>query len=160
MSMSNDASSPVLWPPIIYATAGVISGLLAWLAPLALPDASATVTWIGRIVGAAMIVAGALIARAGERRFATAGTAVRLDRPATLLVTDGIYRRTRNPMYLGLTLVLAGLGLLFWSAWFVIAAPIAVYAVIKLAIEREERYLTQRFGQPYLDYRQRTRRWL
>jgi len=81
-------------------------------------------------------------------------------KPSSALVTSGIYRWTRNPMYLGMSLILGGIGLAAGSLWFLIALPIAMIAVTKLAIEREERYLAQLFGQPYLDYKARVRRWL
>jgi len=156
----DDASSPFIWPPLIYATAAVVSGLLAWLWPMSLPELGSAMQWTVRGVGAALFVLGAAIMQSGKRRFAGAGTPVRPNQPTTALVTDGLYRRTRNPMYLGATLMLIGLGVAFWSWWFLIATPAAMLAVTKLAIEREEVYLARRFGQPYLDYCARTRRWL
>lgn len=62
-------------------------------------------------------------------------------------------------MYLGMSLVLGGIGLATGSLWFLMALPVAIIAVTKLAIEREERYLAEVFGAPYLDYKTRVRRW-
>jgi len=78
---------------------------------------------------------------------------------STALVTDGIYSWTRNPMYLGLSLILVGIGLATGSAWFLVALPIAVFAVTKLAIEPEEVYLANKFGAAYEAYKSRVRRW-
>ena len=61
---------------------------------------------------------------------------------------------------LGMTLVLFGLGLALNELWFLIAVPIAVLAVTKLAIEREEAYLERRFGAPYVAYKSKVRRWI
>jgi protein-S-isoprenylcysteine O-methyltransferase Ste14 len=80
-------------------------------------------------------------------------------KPSTALVTDGIYRRTRNPMYLGLSLILFGIAFAADSLWFLIVLTIAIFAVTKLAIEPEERYLADLFGTPYRDYKSRVRRW-
>ena len=82
-----------------------------------------------------------------------------LTKPSTALVTDGIYRWTRNPMYVGLSLILVGIGLATGSVWFLVALPFAVFAVTKLAIEREELYLADKFGAAYHDYKARVRRW-
>jgi protein-S-isoprenylcysteine O-methyltransferase Ste14 len=79
---------------------------------------------------------------------------------STALVTDGLFRYTRNPMYLGLTLVLAGVALLLGSlgAWLPIPVFVAIIQVNFIA--GEERFLTELFGEEYLVYKQRTRRWL
>ncbi len=81
-------------------------------------------------------------------------------KPSTALVTNGIYRWTRNPMYLGLSLILLGIGFATGSLWFLMGLPMAILAVTKLAIEREERYLAEKFGAAYLDYKSRVRRWI
>ena len=80
-------------------------------------------------------------------------------KPSTALITGGIYRWIRNPMYLGLSLMLLGVGVALGSLWFFVALPIAIFAVTKLAIEPEERYLEEKFGTAYLEYKSRVRRW-
>jgi protein-S-isoprenylcysteine O-methyltransferase Ste14 len=153
------ASSPFIWPPVIYATAAVASGFLAWFAPLPFVPEGYT-GWLIRFVGVLLIALGGAVALSAEKGFKRAGTPVPPTKPTTALVTEGIYARTRNPMYLGLTLVLSGLGLALGSVWFLLATPVAMFAVTKLAIEREERYLAEKFGQDYLGYRARVRRWV
>jgi protein-S-isoprenylcysteine O-methyltransferase Ste14 len=79
--------------------------------------------------------------------------------PSSALVVGGIYRRTRNPMYLGMLLVYAALAVLFMSpAAGLLLIPLAV-AVDRLIIRREEAYLSRRFGPAYDDYRKSVRRW-
>jgi protein-S-isoprenylcysteine O-methyltransferase Ste14 len=76
------------------------------------------------------------------------------------MVTDGIYRHSRNPMYLGMLLVLAA-----WAAWLasapaLLGLPVFVLYLNRFQIVPEERVLAQRFATQYADYAQRTRRWL
>ncbi len=78
---------------------------------------------------------------------------------ATLL-TDGVYRISRNPMYTGLAIAYLGLALLLGSWWPLVLWPLVIVAVRLLVIRPEEAYLTQRFGGAYAEYQSRTRRWL
>ena len=158
MQPNSKASSGFAWPPTIYAAAILIAGLLTWLLPVSfLPAAGKYLAWGS---GFAAIVLGAGLILAVRRGFRRARTPMAPTKPSSALVTSGIYRWTRNPMYLGMSLILGGIGLAAGSLWFLIALPIAMIAVTRLAIEREERYLAQLFGQPYLDYKARVRRWL
>jgi protein-S-isoprenylcysteine O-methyltransferase Ste14 len=158
MSTQNDASSRFVWPPTIYGSATVLAGFLSWFAPWPFePDAIRTAALIA---GVLVFCLGGTIALAAEIGFMRAGTAVLPTRPTTAIVDSGIYRFTRNPMYLGMSLALAGLGLGFNQLWFLLALPVAMLAVTKLAIEREEAYLAQKFGAEYLAYNARVRRWL
>ena len=157
MSQTHDASSRFIWPPTIYLAAAVLSGLAAWFSPWPFQ-----IDWrmLGGVAGSALVALGLAVAVSAERRFKGAGTPVPPTRPTTAIVSSGIYRHTRNPMYLGMSLVLAGLGLVFNQLWFLLALPVAVFAVTKLAIEREEEYLTKKFGAEYVNYKARVRRWV
>ena len=85
---------------------------------------------------------------------------MRPDAGATALVTDGPYRRFRNPIYLADCLILLGLAELTKNVWFVAAAVAFVVLVTWLAILPEERHLERRFGAAYLDYKAKSRRWI
>ncbi len=111
-------------------------------------------------VGATALVAGAALMRSFVQAFARAGTPLDPYRPSRAIVTDGPYRLSRNPGYLGMTLVYAGISLLSNSPWGLVPLPIAVAIVDRGVIAREERYLERRFGAPYLEYKQRVRRWI
>ena len=79
---------------------------------------------------------------------------------ASALVTDGIYRCSRNPMYLSLLLLLLGHAFEIWN-WPAFAGPLAYAAYItRFQILPEERVLAHLFGEDYLRYRKRVRRWL
>jgi len=76
------------------------------------------------------------------------------------LIGEGIYRWTRNPMYLGMGLIQAGLGALFSNMWIVALVPVTWFAIYLIAIRHEEAYLESQFGAPYLEYKKSVRRWL
>ena len=80
--------------------------------------------------------------------------------PTSALVTGGPYRVTRNPMYLSLTLGYVGVAIWTQAVWAFVYLPVVILTVRRLVIDREERYLTLRFGQAYVDYSRRVRRWL
>ena len=79
---------------------------------------------------------------------------------STALVTTGLYRITRNPMYLGMLLILAGVALLSGSASTLLPIPVFAWAIQRNFIIGEERFLEQIFGAQYLDYKRQVRRWL
>ncbi len=79
---------------------------------------------------------------------------------ATSLVTSGIYRYTRNPMYLGLTLILLGWALYLSHFLAFILIPIFMMYISRFQIQPEERMLAKKFGQAYQNYRSKVRRWI
>jgi protein-S-isoprenylcysteine O-methyltransferase Ste14 len=94
------------------------------------------------------------------RAFRNAGTNVETPKPATTLVTSGIYARSRNPMYVALALLFAGTAVLADSGWLALLL-LPFLGVLRVGvIAREERYLERKFGEPYRAYRARVRRWL
>jgi protein-S-isoprenylcysteine O-methyltransferase Ste14 len=81
-------------------------------------------------------------------------------RPTTAIVFTGPYRFTRNPMYLGLALLQAGLAMVTNSLWPLLTLAPVIVAVRRLVIDREERYLEAKFGEEYRAYKARVRRWV
>ena len=110
-------------------------------------------------LGAALIAIGVIISATGAGTFRRAGTPVKPFERSTALVTHGIYRFTRNPMYLGLLFVLIGAAIAFGtlSPWFPI--PLFFLVVRTQFIRGEEEFLEGIFGADYLAYKQRVRRW-
>lgn len=81
-------------------------------------------------------------------------------RRATCLVTSGPFRFSRNPMYLGLVVILAAIALWFGS-WSLLIAPLAFFTFMSLVrIPHEEKHLREIFGEPYTDYLKKVRRWI
>ena len=92
--------------------------------------------------------------------FRIAGTPIRPFKQSTILVISGAYRITRNPMYLGMALVLLGVALLLGTIAAFFPIPLFVWQVQRKFVLPEEAFLEQVFGQQYLGYKSRVRRWL
>ena len=99
-------------------------------------------------VGGALIVLGAALMVAGAAKFRRAGTNIHPNRPRSVLVTDGPWRYTRNPLYLSLTLMTLGIGLAANSVWIAAFVVPPVLIIRYAVIAREERYLEAKFGEP------------
>ena len=105
-------------------------------------------------------IIGVLIGIAGVRGLRAAATNISTDLPATALVVDGIYGRSRNPLYLAMTLIYIGLAIAAGSGWAIaLLLPLLVLMHVGV-IAREEGYLEQKFGDMYRQYKSRVRRWL
>lgn len=149
--------SRIPWPPILLI--GVVIGavVLGRLLPLPWPGLD---DLPARIVGLALGAAGIVLAIVSILTLYRHGTTVMPDAGATTLVTSGPYARWRNPIYLADCFVLFGLAELTKNIWFVIGALLFALLVTWLAIIPEEQHLEHRFGEEYLAYKARTRRWL
>jgi protein-S-isoprenylcysteine O-methyltransferase Ste14 len=142
-------------PPLIYlAGLGLGFAIGAVLPSTTLP---AAVSWP---VGAALSVAGFLMARAFFRTLHRAHTPVDPYRTPSALVTTGPYRLTRNPGYVAMALGFAGVAVLVGNLWILAPLPAVLLVVDRGVIVREERCLERLFGAQYAEYRARTRRWL
>ena len=111
-------------------------------------------------LGAVFIVIGIIVSATGAATFRRAGTPVKPFERSTMLVTHGIYRFTRNPMYLGLLLVQVGAAIAFGtlSPWFPIPA---FFLIVRTQFVRgEEEFMEGIFGADYLAYKRRVRRWI
>jgi protein-S-isoprenylcysteine O-methyltransferase Ste14 len=145
-------------PPFLYLACLVLGLALdrLLLLPLTLPE----VTLVRWTAGGGLIVAGLAIVAAGVRNFSHAGTPVPSNRPVRALVTTGIHGWSRNPIYVGMFLLYAGIGLAARSPWVLILALPLVIILRYGVVAREEAYLERRFGDAYRDYKTRVRRWL
>jgi len=144
------------WPPILYIATLAAAYVLQRLAPL---PAGWMPLWL-RALGAAALVAGLVLGVVAILGFLRAQTPVRPTARAATLVATGVYRFTRNPMYLAAILSYAGLGLAWPALWLVLLTPPMALALDRLAIRREERHLQARFGDAYRAYCARVRRWI
>jgi protein-S-isoprenylcysteine O-methyltransferase Ste14 len=142
-------------PPVVYLTALLAGGGLNCVWPMrVLPGG-----W-GVVGGLIVIGLGAAILPGVVSRFRRAGTAFNPHKPASALITDGPYRFSRNPAYVALTLWHLGIGLLLNNAWILLLVVPPVVIMDRLEIPREERHLESQFGEPYVRYKARVRRWL
>jgi protein-S-isoprenylcysteine O-methyltransferase Ste14 len=146
------------WPPIVYLAAIAVSVLLNVFYPL--PWFAQPLSGILSVPGWLMIAAVVALNISAIRVMRRAGPTVRPDRGTDHLVTDSPFSFTRNPLYLAGTMLILGIGLVSGIVWFFLLALLAAFTVQKLAIEREERHLQARFGEAYVDYASRVRRWI
>jgi len=96
----------------------------------------------------------------GHGRFQSLGTAVKTNLPAAQLVTDGAYRFSRNPMYVGFLAILFGIGVGARRLWILSSVFPMILYLAYYVIPREEAYLTRRFDQSFERYKTKVRRWL
>jgi protein-S-isoprenylcysteine O-methyltransferase Ste14 len=124
------------------------------------------ITWPGlddsvaRVLGLGLGAAGLALLGWSLATLSRAGTTVRPDRPAGMLVTSGPYRFRRHPIYIADALILLGLAEVTKNVWLVILTPVFAILVTWLAIRPEERHLEARFGEAWRAYRDKTRLWL
>jgi len=89
-----------------------------------------------------------------------AGTPTNPYKPVSNIVTEGPFRYTRNPAYLSMTMIYVGVATLANALWAILLLPAVLLAIRRGVIEREERYLEGKFGEEYLRYKARVRRWI
>jgi protein-S-isoprenylcysteine O-methyltransferase Ste14 len=158
MAPETDSAGVRIFPPAVYLGGLVIGYALNWLWPVPILPGDADP--IVRIVGGALALAGIALMLLAVAAFRRAGTSPNPTVATSALTFDGPYRFTRNPMYLGLALLTAGIAGIGNALWPLLAV-IPVVAIIQTqVIAREERYLETKFGETYLAYRSRVRRWL
>jgi len=146
------------WPPMLYVSAIALAVLanLAYELPWFASPLSEMLFAVGWLLVAAVVA----IDFSAMRTLARAHTTILPHRGADHLVTGGPFSFSRNPIYLANTLLMIGVGLISGIVWFILFAIVAAFITQKLAIEREERHLEQRFGKRYRDYRKKVRRWI
>jgi protein-S-isoprenylcysteine O-methyltransferase Ste14 len=151
----SDHPGVIAFPPALYgATLAIGLGLsvrfpvLFLPLPIALPLAAITMT------------AALWFSTSAFRIMTQAKTAIDPSKPATAIVSQGVFRLSRNPLYLALTLLYFGISILFSALWaLVLLLPLLIIVQIGV-IQREEIYLERKFGPEYLRYKARVRRWI
>lgn len=152
-----DALELKIPPPVV----ALIFAVLMWLCPR--PAGMVEIAFVVRVVGAvALVLVGQAISVWGIVEFRRAGTTVNPMKAssASTLVSSGVYRFTRNPMYLGLSLSLLGWAVYLWNPLALAVLAAFVLYLTRFQIQPEERILSSLFGEPYLAYLRRVRRWL
>ena len=158
MINTDERPNTLPWPPMLYAGLIIVAMVLNRAAPLPIASEPAP-GWLFT-VGTMLFVTGFALDIGTLLLFARRKANFLPHRAATQLITDGTFRLSRNPIYLGNTLALLGAGIAFNSLWLILAALLAAILVHHLAIVREERHLAAKFGAEWQAYAKRTPRWL
>jgi protein-S-isoprenylcysteine O-methyltransferase Ste14 len=111
-------------------------------------------------LGIAGVFSGIFMAAISAHLFKKAGTGIKPFDEVTTLVKDGFYRYSRNPMYLGMCLMLTGSAFLMGNIGALLPIPVFVWIIRNKFVAAEERFLEASFGERYLEYKSTVRRWL
>lgn len=154
-SSRNDHPGVVIRPPLLWLGL-LLTGLL--LDHLLAPDWGWP--WLVRLIGAGLFLAGGALVLAAARQFRRAGTNVPTNRPSLTLVREGLYRRSRNPIYIGLITAYVGAAWALVSPMALLLLPVLIAVLRYGVIAREERYLRSRFAADYDAFCAVVPRWL
>lgn len=145
-------------PPVIVV---IIAAALMWVLAKATPSLAFELP-VRKVFVAVLVALGIVIISAGIKAFQRAGTTVdpRTPEAASAIVRTGIYRWSRNPMYFGFLLILAGWGIALSNWPALVVLPLFVLYMNRFQIVPEERALERRFGADYESYRASVRRWI
>ncbi len=156
-SGTQDNPGMAAWRPAAIQLSTVLAGLMLHsLWPAEIPLA-APVAWIA--VPMFMGLGFAIIALS-YREFARARTSLRPDRGAHALIRTGPFRYSRNPLYVAVSLLIAGIAVWMNNLWVLVMLIPLFLVMSRAVIAREERYLEHKFGREYLDYKESVRRWI
>ena len=143
------------YPPIYFFVSVILMVTLHYLAPiyqlLLMPF---------RYIGVPLVVGGIGITVVAAGTFMKLGTPIIPFEKSTVVVANGLFRFSRNPMYLGMVIALVGVALFLGSVVVFVPIPIFVWLIYKQFICREEQFLEDLFGEEYLVYKGKVRRWL
>jgi protein-S-isoprenylcysteine O-methyltransferase Ste14 len=153
---SSDNPGVIAFPPLIWAVGAVISVLVHFFL-IQLPIMSYGPCLVCGIV---LVILAPTLAWSALVTMKAAGTNVNPSKPALTIVRSGPFRFTRNPMYLALCLLQVALGF-FLNDWITLLFVVPLALIMHYGVVlREERYLTAKFGEPYLELKREVRRWL
>jgi protein-S-isoprenylcysteine O-methyltransferase Ste14 len=151
-----EVDHPRLVPaPVIFFEILILGFLLNWALPLAFfPGRSAQIT------GGLIVVPGFLIGGSGIIEMRRAHTSPDPREPTMALVEKGIFRYTRNPLYLSMFVFFLGIAVFLDVLWLILLFPMLFFVVERGTVKPEELYLERKFGETYSQYRERVPRWM
>ena len=154
-----DAAAVRVFPPAIPLATVLIGVGLDYLWPLRAPFMLEAPEryWIGGAIIVAAILGLGLWSVVLMRR---SGQSENPFKPTTQIIRGGPFRITRNPMYLQMVIACIGFAVALMNVWILILTPVCAWLLQRLAIAPEEEYLERKFGEAYLDYKRRVRRWI
>jgi protein-S-isoprenylcysteine O-methyltransferase Ste14 len=141
--------------PVIFFGLLILGFLLNWALPLAFfPGRSA------QIAGVIIVVLGFLIGGSGIIEMRRAHTSPDPRELTTALVVKGVFRYSRNPLYLSMFVFFLGIAVFLDVLWLILLSPVLLFVVERGTVKPEELYLERKFGEVYLQYKKHVRRWI
>lgn len=154
----NDNAGVRYPPPLLFFVLFILGFLIHVYKPLHLVGNDWRTFF--RVVGGVLVVAALALNFAAIATFRKHQTSIVPVKPSTYFVKEGVYSFTRNPMYLALCLLYLGGVFVVNSIWPLIFLPICILITQIYVIHREEKYLERKFGNDFLEYQSRVRRWI
>jgi protein-S-isoprenylcysteine O-methyltransferase Ste14 len=142
-------------PPLILGATIVLGLVLNFFWPVKFLPRALAVPF-----GILIVVSAVAIGVMPVQEMRAANTPLDVRKPSTRIVTSGVFQKSRNPIYLGMVLLCAGIAFLVDSLWLLVAVPLLAGVLQKGVIEPEEAYLERHFGEDYLRYKAKVRRWI
>lgn len=152
--MDNEKSGIAVLPPIIFALALMVAFVTEWFLPLPiLPNL------LQYALGVFIVACSFLLIPSIFNKFRAANTTLDVRKIPSSLLTDGAFAFSRDPIYVSMIRLCFGIGVLFDNIWVLPTLYLAVIYLTYKIILIEEALLEQKFGQDYMNYKQRVRRW-
>lgn len=155
MKTERDNPGVIAPPPLVFAGGVLAAFVINWLWPWPV-----LAGWYRWAVGGALVATGLGVIAAAFFQMRQARTNIEPWKPTTAIIDRGLYAYSRNPIYAAMAITFIGLAALANSVWFIFILPICVAIIHFGVILREERYLEAKFGEEYLNYKRRVRRWI
>lgn len=155
MANKKDNPNVIAPPPLIFLSGFLLGGFIAWYNSFPILPSGLAV-----ILGNLFFLSGIGIIAVAFIQMRKAKTHIEPWKPTTAIIDSGVYGISRNPIYLAMILIYLGLSCFFNSIWFLPFLPFVLLIIHYGVILREEKYLESKFGEDYLDYKNRVRRWI
>jgi len=152
-----DHDQIVTHPPVIFGVVLVLGFLINKFFPLAIMSEPGTLSKV--LAGLLFVLAGVIMVST-TRLMLRKKTDPRPDRPTTKIVTEGFFRYSRNPLYVSLMLIYSGIAVYSNSLWLIFLLPLLFAGLERGVVLREERYLEGKFGDEYVQFKRKVRRWI
>jgi protein-S-isoprenylcysteine O-methyltransferase Ste14 len=158
MTTEKDTPNVIAPPPLIFLSGLLLSGIVQWFYPFYIFSAEYLI--YSRIAGILLAVSGFRIILTAHLKMKKAQTNIEPWKPTNSIISEGIYSYSRNPIYMAMIMIFYGIKFFFNSVWFTPALILVLLVIHFGVILREEKYLEGKFGDEYLNYKNRVRRWL
>ena len=155
MTDKKDIPGVIAPPPLIFLSGLLLGGIVTYFYPFAMMPGGLAV-----ILGNLLFLSGIGVIAIIYLQMKRAKTNIEPWKPTTKILDTGFYGFSRNPIYLAMILIYLGISCFFNSIWFLPFLPIVLVTIHFGVILQEEKYLEGKFGEEYLDYKKRVRRWI